>query len=157
MTLWQCSRSSGKPVKDKHGNSTLQYFHVAQPLIKNINRCPYCRNNKIPDVEFEKHILTKHPDMKDGYERGRKWGYSEFKTSAERQQTIDDAEEFGKALDKRYKTKDKNGKYKHNIMDDLKDMNTDPAGNCKCIQCDKMFIYDETGVNMCKKCVREMF
>jgi len=69
----------------------------------------------------------------------------------------DDAEEFGKALDKRYKTKDKNGKYKHNIMDDLKDMNTDPAGNCKCIQCDKMFIYDETGVNMCKKCVREMF
>jgi hypothetical protein len=60
-------------------------------------------------------------------------------------------------MDEAIKGKGKDGKYKHNIMDDLKDMNTDPAGNCKCIQCDTKFIYDETGVNMCKKCVKEMF
>ena len=158
MSRWQHSRSSGKPKKTVYGN-TLNHYWVAQPLIKNVNRCPHetCRQNKLTDAEFVNHIMMKHPEMKDEYDHGRKFGYEEFKTSAERQQTIDDAEEFGKLLDKRYKTKDKDGKYKHNIFDDLKDMNTNEKGQCKCIQCDKIFKYDSTGVNMCKRCVGEMF
>jgi hypothetical protein len=157
MTLWKNSRSSGKPVIDKNGNSTLQYFWVKQPLIPNVNRCPYCRNNKLTDEEFVNHVLTRHPKRKEDFERNKKWGVEAYKTSAHRQQDIDDAKEFGRLMDERYKTKDTNGKYKHNIFDDLKDMNTDPAGNCECIQCGKTFIYDETDVNMCKKCMKEMF
>ena len=43
------------------------------------------------------------------------------------------------------------------LKENIKKLNTNEKGECKCIQCGKIFIYKETDVNMCKKCVREMF
>jgi len=56
-----------------------------------------------------------------------------------------------------YMKKDKDGKLVNDIFADLEKLNTNKKGECKCIQCDKIFIYKDTDVNMCKECVGEMF
>jgi len=56
-----------------------------------------------------------------------------------------------------YMKKDKDGKLVNNIFDDLEKLNTNEKGECKCIQCGKIFIYKDTDVNICKKCMRDFF
>ena len=53
--------------------------------------------------------------------------------------------------------KDKDGNLVNNIFDDLEKLNTNEKGECKCIQCGKIFIYKDTDVNICKKCMRDFF
>jgi hypothetical protein len=60
-------------------------------------------------------------------------------------------------IEKHYREKDENGKLVNNVFDDLEKLNTDDKGNCKCIQCGKIFVYKTTDVNICKKCMRDMF
>ena len=56
-----------------------------------------------------------------------------------------------------YNEKDEKGNLKHDLWDDLKSMNTNEKGECECSVCGKVFMYDETGVNVCGPCSEDMF
>jgi hypothetical protein len=56
-----------------------------------------------------------------------------------------------------YEEKDEKGNLKNDLWADLKAMNTNTKGECKCIQCDKVYMYDDSGCNVCTECMEEMF
>ena len=56
-----------------------------------------------------------------------------------------------------YNEKDEKGNFKHDLWADLKAGNTNEKGECECSVCGKVFMYDETGVNVCGPCSEDMF
>ena len=56
-----------------------------------------------------------------------------------------------------YNEKDKKGNLKHDLWADLKSMNTNKKGECKCIQRDIVYNYDDSGCNVCPECMEDMF